>query len=363
MVSDHAHLPYLRAGVEVNTDFLCHILSDNGVDVSVVSRLHRDGSWRGLYNAIAARFSVSQSIKDNLCGYPVYRARSPFALFCAMLDREKPDLVVLQSVNYDTFAAPLIARNIPFVIYLHVNQFSVSEETSRNSVLVANSNFTAAKIRAVTGREPTVIRPIFEKPRGQKTLSPEYVLFVNTHYTKGLDCALTLAEKNPDIPFCFVRSWTKQPDYDRLFQDRVSNVKNISWIERVTDMNELYRKTCILLIPTGTPCLGKPIHVEETWGRVASEAQFFGVPVLATKNGGLPESVGPGGVLVEANASFDDWNAALRQLWHDKDFYDQKSAAALQHSAREDIQLEAVGKQFLSLCKATIDGAHGTPHG
>ena len=54
------------------------------------------------------------------------------------------------------------------------------------------------------------------------------------------------------------------------------------------DMRSVYRDTKVLLVPS---------QWLETWGRVATEAQFSGIPVLASRSGALPEAVGPGGIL------------------------------------------------------------------
>src|SRR3546814_9881685 len=43
------------------------------------------------------------------------------------------------------------------------------------------------------------------------------------------------------------------------------------------DMREVYRRTHTLLVPS---------QWEEAWGRVATEAQFSGIPVLASDRGG-----------------------------------------------------------------------------
>jgi len=48
-------------------------------------------------------------------------------------------------------------------------------------------------------------------------------------------------------------------------------------------MRAAYGRSRLLLAPS---------RWVESWGRVASEAQISGLPVIATKSGGLPEAVG-----------------------------------------------------------------------
>ncbi len=59
-------------------------------------------------------------------------------------------------------------------------------------------------------------------------------------------------------------------------------------VGRTMDTRSVYAATRVLLVPSQWKA--------ETWGRVASEAQFSGIPVLASDVGGSPEAVAPGGV-------------------------------------------------------------------
>jgi glycosyltransferase involved in cell wall biosynthesis len=100
-------------------------------------------------------------------------------------------------------------------------------------------------------------------------------------------------------------------------------------VDRVADVKPIYAATRVLLVPSKWS--------EETWGRVASEAQFSGIPILATDVGGLPEAIGPGGLILPHNAPPETWAIALRQLWNDSDQYGRLSKLALSHSQRDAI--------------------------
>jgi len=92
-------------------------------------------------------------------------------------------------------------------------------------------------------------------------------------------------------------------------------------------MREVYKKCKILLAPS---------IFEECYGRIATEAQVSGIPVIASNRGGLPESVGPGGLLLDPAGPIDDWVSAVRRLWFDHRYYAELSAAALAHANRPD---------------------------
>jgi glycosyltransferase involved in cell wall biosynthesis len=63
--------------------------------------------------------------------------------------------------------------------------------------------------------------------------------------------------------------------------------------------------TKVLLVPSQWP---------EPFGRVAVEALANGIPVVASRTGGLPEAVGDAGILVEDFSNAAAWIAALTEL-------------------------------------------------
>ena len=100
-----------------------------------------------------------------------------------------------------------------------------------------------------------------------------------------------------------------------------------------------------------------PSQLEETWGRVATEAQVSAIPVIASQIGGLPESVGPGGILLPPSASADDWANAIKKLWDNNDEYDRLSQRAAAHSKRAEIQPNYLIEEMITL----LDGKHLSP--
>jgi glycosyltransferase involved in cell wall biosynthesis len=90
---------------------------------------------------------------------------------------------------------------------------------------------------------------------------------------------------------------------------------------------------------------------------VASEAQVSGIPVLASTRGGLPESVGPGGILVDPTASLDCWERALARMWDDDAEYERLAELARQHSRRPEFQPAAIIAQLLDVLRAVAKPA------
>ena len=58
---------------------------------------------------------------------------------------------------------------------------------------------------------------------------------------------------------------------------------------------------------------------------------------MASARGGLPEAVGPGGILMDPGADADAWAQAVRKLWSDPAFYAEKSQAARAHANRPEM--------------------------
>jgi glycosyltransferase involved in cell wall biosynthesis len=57
-----------------------------------------------------------------------------------------------------------------------------------------------------------------------------------------------------------------------------------------------------------------PSQWEEPFGRIALEAMLSQVPVIASKTGGLPESVGDGGILIDDYGNVDRWVEAIEKV-------------------------------------------------
>ena len=67
-----------------------------------------------------------------------------------------------------------------------------------------------------------------------------------------------------------------------------------------------------------------------SWGRVINEAGLFGLPSVSVDIGSQSEAVGPGGIVVAAESSMEDWIDALRTTYEQRV---ELGAAARQHAA------------------------------
>ena len=334
LVTGTAYLPQVIGGVELNTHEMATELNRRGCKTAVLAKLSPRDAF-GVTRLLSTYWRGSRISLDQNLGYEVYRSRNP----CELSDVPLPDVAVIQNGNMLELAEAFARRGVPCVAYFHGLPFECAEHDWPPAAMrrwfagyIANSTYTATRFRARCGIDAHVIPPVFNPARYQTSGERRFVTFINPVAHKGVELALALAALCPEIPFRFVKAWPLSPGQSIRLKRRIAQLRNVQLLERRSDMRSIYAATRVLLVPS------KPGH--ETWGRVASEAHFSGIPVLASDVGGLPEAVGPGGTIMSIDASPKAWAGALKRLWTDRAYYDAKSAAALAYSGRSAINLD-----------------------
>ena len=274
-------------------------------------------------------------------GYPVFRCGTA-AAFARVLALEPLDALMWHCNEAPPMIRATRARVRRAVAYLQNAEFrpDYAEAVAWPGFRwIANSQFTARIFANRFGVRPAVIhQPIASadykvSPRGT------YVLFVSPLPRKGAERALELAEHFPSIPFRFPESWLLRTDEARPFHERAERAGNIRWHGPAADMREAFAGARLVLMPSVWP---------ESWGRTASEAGVSGIPVLGARVGGLPEAVGPGGVLIDPLAPVEHWIDALDRLWHDGDHHRTLANAARIYATRPEIDVERVTDRMLA---------------
>jgi glycosyltransferase involved in cell wall biosynthesis len=111
-------------------------------------------------------------------------------------------------------------------------------------------------------------------------------------------------------------------------------------------MRKIYGKCKILLVPS---------LWNEGYGRVAHEAQISGIPVIASTRGGLPEAVGPGGLLLDPESPIENWVNALRSLWQNDDAYAKMSAVAKAYAERPEASFESHMNAWVTALQSAVN--------
>jgi hypothetical protein len=203
----------------------------------------------------------------------------------------------------------------------------------RAGLLVANSAFMAGRIRAFAGRDSLVVFP--RTPVAPAPLPAGTVVgVVGDGADKGGLMVRALARRFPHLTFrIHARRLAAEP--------LPPNVVVAGW---ETDHARLYDGVRLMLMPS---------QVEEAYGRVAAEALGFGVPVLVSRTGGLPEAVPGPDWTVEDYRNPEAWCAAFAGAWDGApDRRDEAHRFAVARGREVDEQHHYLARQVVALVEA-----------
>jgi hypothetical protein len=249
-----------------------------------------------------------------------------------------------------------IERGLPVAYYVHAVNEPIdpgSDEVRRRALWLTVSRFSALHNGGPFNLGFHVIPPLVEPARYRVRHHHGYhATFIGLQSFKGGELVVKLAQACPEIPFLIFDNVDRNlPQWPGLsgaeLRAAASVLPNVKVQPAAKSTTALYGSTKVLLSPS---------RCYEAWGRVASEAQINGIPVLASNRGGLPEAVGPGGLCLDYDAPVSVWAEALRRIWTDKAYYAQLSARALGHAARPDYQPETIVGRFVDLLEALASG-------
>ena len=329
-VTAYQFLPQTVGGLHLSTDQLCHHLIKRGHKASVLSGFRPNGAF-ALACKIQKKILGRKVSRDTVMGYPVWRAWYPWEEIEYVVEKEQPDVIVALSGQFVRMGLAAQQTNIPVILRIYdakTEWHGGDFEDLGDIQCTACSRFVADKYRDAYGVDPEVIYPIISAEKCRTKTSKENITFINPHPYKGRNIAFEIARLCPDIPFSFVESWILKGDERRELSEMMPHHPNVTLYPPQKDMRKVYGKCKILLAPS---------IWEEAYGMVVTEAQTSGIPVIASRRGGLPEAVGPGGILLDPEGPIDDWVKAVRKLWEDDDYYSKLSAAALAYSQRPEM--------------------------
>jgi glycosyltransferase involved in cell wall biosynthesis len=120
-----------------------------------------------------------------------------------------------------------------------------------------------------------------------------FITFINPSPEKGAVLVFALARlaarERPDLQFLIVESRVRQEHW-RGWGLNPGALPNVHWVRNRADMRPVWRRTSLLLFPS---------YWFEAAGRGIVEAQLSGIPVLASRRGGIPEQMNGGGFLFD----------------------------------------------------------------
>jgi glycosyltransferase involved in cell wall biosynthesis len=270
--------------------------------------------------------------------HPTTLAAVPENAFSAVLDRSRPDVVVANSidrVSWRRLRAQLIREGIPSVLYLReasgLGHLTLS--AAPPDLLLANAESHAARAREA-GFDCEVLPSVVEVAPVATTR--RVVLLVNPIEILGGDRIWAIASARPDIPFVIQESGLLDEHLRADVLDRAAQVPNVEVRPFSDRPGALFGDCRVLLVP----------HRVDNRPRVVLEAQASGIPVVASAQPGLVESVGPGGLLVDDTDDPAPWTGAIADLWDDPARYDDLSRLARAHAQRPEVDAARIAERF-----------------
>ncbi|WP_052329528.1 glycosyltransferase [Rhodopirellula sp. SWK7] len=232
-----------------------------------------------------------------------------------------PDVVVVDA-GLTRDVAAILATDYQTVVSLRDVEFQAQTRHSKpppfptNATYIANSAFTAARFRESFNLPAVVIHPCVARPRfarekpitHEKPNQGEKILFINPDPRKGWALTLELIRRLPQFVFRIQESWPLCPEAHTAVQAELETLPNAELHTTVADIRDAFQDARCLIVPSDW---------EEAWGRVVTEAQIFGLPVIARAIGGLPESVGNGGLLLTPETDVGGWTDAISSVMTD----------------------------------------------
>lgn len=328
---------------------LARMATMSGVSCSAVgSRDYAVSPWRfpdaadhatlGVHAADVAHNSID-------CGYPIQLLADFYRTLAAEIERTRPDVVWSQLEGALPVLQTAHRLGVTGLCYVHDAEFDPEEMrliAALDCHLAASSGFLADKVRRATGRRAEVIYPPAELCFDTPGDPDGVVTMINPHPVKGLDTFLEIARRLPAVNFLLQESWKLDGTAFDALHRRLAGLPNVRFAHRVSDMRSVYRQTRLLIAPS---------RWEEGFGMVALEAQSCGIPVIASRRGGLPEAVGDGGVLIDDFLNVDAWVHAIGMVLNDPVRYRAISERALRHAASDTFAPDALAQRLHAIAQ------------
>lgn len=309
-----------------------------GAQVTAHSFLRRLREERGWQVLLTTRHHRRARLEVRSVPIETYRDVEELA---ALARRQRPRVLVC-ALDAVADGLRVAARfGIPSIIYLHsfeqcpptadeVEAWGVSAErtyagddASRDALraanrLIANSRFLGERVRQHHGVEAEVIHPEIEPVEiGGGSRPGRYVAAVCGHLYKGARIFLALADAFPHERFLLAG------DVDPALAEAFAARANVRCLGRVP-RQRLLALSRVVLVPSQWP---------EPFGRIAVEAMAAGLPVLASRSGGLAEIAGDSALGIDAWRDAEAWADALGALLRSPEALRAQAALGLRLAA------------------------------
>jgi glycosyltransferase involved in cell wall biosynthesis len=354
--ANEMHVPDNIGGAPMAIHHMALNFQAQGHDVAVVAALsgrRRLLGYRVIEELTKTRLLSTRDIRN---GYETFRAGHwrVSQLLRERLRTCRPDVVIAQGTNAEELALVAAEHDVPAVMRLIsdgsiASLASAAQADRRVAELLASpllrivsvSNFIAGGLRNKLGLGSSVIYPPIRLgdcvAHGR---TPRHITFINPVPVKGVSVVLQTAKLLPQREFVFVEAWQSSRNHRRYLRAELAKLPNVTFQRRCLTPADIYRSTALLLVPSQWP---------EAFGRVIVEASVNGIPVIASRVGGIPEAIGESGILLERSAPASHWAQAIEEVMSEPAVYSRLAASALANASREEFTEALITAQYLSL--------------
>ena len=262
----------------------------------------------------------------------------------AWLETHRPNVVItfgglLLDVEIQRCAK---AAGAAVVFYLANPSYARQETFAHADLILTNSAATVAHYASTLGLSAHSIGSFVDAaPVVASHSDPQFITFINPRPEKGVTLFLKLVQKAyqfaPDMRFLVVESRGTLSDAMQRLGLPDQLLEQVTILPRQESMASVYGKTKILLVPS---------LWFETAGRVLTEANANGIPVIASERGGIAETLQDAGRVLPVpaqcvtnhwhlpdDAEIEPWWDELLTLWRATAYYEKqvrKARAAAQ---------------------------------
>lgn len=323
-INERLPAPFIEGGSQSSNHTFLTLLSERGYEmwaIGVVEKfltgsLHDyPGTFEEILEELKKRnidykYDDKAGMVEYECPYRVriYKKISIESLWSDIGDNNS---VVLTQTELSAEVVDVSIRNkVPTVIFIRDNLM----ERNRATLLkikpemdfirvVFNSSLTRKiNLELVKGDGHDIIHPPIKLANYRiDEVVPKYITMINPVEYKGGRIFLEIARHFKDLDFLAVKCW-----YDPI-KDGIDlkSLSNITVWDRKDDVREIYRVSRLVLIPS---------QWEEAFGRVAVEAAYAGIPVVASDQAGLREALGDWGIFVKNYSSTESWIEKIKEV-------------------------------------------------
>ena len=202
-------------------------------------------------------------------------------------------------------------------------------------MIFSNSQYMNEFQQRFSGRQGEVIYPVIDFERVIPPLrNPAFTSLARPTDVKGVFIFDAIAKMNPRERFLvFGRHGEFLPDF----------AKNIVFWGH-GDPRIMYAKVNILIVPS---------LWAEPFGRVVLEAMANGIPVIASRVGGLPEAGGDAAIYIDNFQNPAEWNAAINQVKSDSETFKEMQKRGFEQ-VRKFKDRDDIGK-LINIVRSTLE--------